>query len=97
MEEYDESRPLCWMTLGEFRKFLDGYTEGLRKDRKTDSPTRRYVYGLRGISELFGVSLRTAQIYKETVIRDAVMQNRRKIVTDVDKALELFRGKRDGI
>ena len=51
---------------------------------------KRYVYGIRGIQELFNVSHPTAQKYKDGIIKDAVFQSGRKIVVDVDKALELF-------
>ena len=53
-------------------------------------PGKRYVYGLRGIRELFNVSHATAQKYKDGIIKDAVFQSGRKIVVDADKALELF-------
>ena len=51
---------------------------------------KRCVYGLRGISELFNVSLVTAQKYKNTFLAPAISQRGRKIVTDVAKAMELF-------
>ncbi len=54
------------------------------------SPQHRYVYGLRGIMQLFNVSNMTAQRYKKTIIKDAVSQHGRKIVVDANKALELF-------
>ena len=50
----------------------------------------RLVYGLRGIQELFNVSHKKAQELKDTLLAPAVMQNGRKIVTDVDYALKLF-------
>ena len=52
------------------------------------------VYGIRGIEKLFGVSHKTAQYYKDNVIREAVMQNGRKIVVDADLALKLFNERR---
>lgn len=51
---------------------------------------RRFVYGLRGIRELFNVSHVTAQKYKNTFLAPAVMQRGRKIVVDVAKALDLY-------
>ena len=51
---------------------------------------KRYIYGLRGIRQLFNVSHATAQRYKDTIIKDAVLQNGRKIIIDADKAMELF-------
>lgn len=53
--------------------------------------TKRYVYGLRGISDLFNVSLVTAQKYKNTFLAPAISQRGRKITVDVDLALELFK------
>ena len=51
---------------------------------------KRYAHGLKGIQELFNVSHATAQKYKDGILKEAVFQSGRKIVVDVDKALELF-------
>lgn len=51
---------------------------------------RRYVYGLRGIRDLFNVSHTTAQRYKNTFLAPAITQRGKKIVVDADKAMELF-------
>ena len=51
---------------------------------------KRYVYGIKGIQELFSVSHATAQKYKDGILKEAVYQSGRKIVVDVEKALELF-------
>lgn len=58
-------------------------------------PSRKLVYGLRGVQQLFGCSHKTAQYYKDHVIREAVSQNGRKIVVDADLALKLFNERRD--
>ncbi len=50
---------------------------------------RRYVYGLKGIQDLFHCSHVTAQRYKDGIIAGAVYQCGRKITVDVDKALQL--------
>ena len=51
---------------------------------------RRYVYGLRGIAEIFGCSIPTAnRIKKSGKIDRAIRQIGRKIIVDVDLALEL--------
>ena len=55
---------------------------------------KRYVYGLKGIQELFNVCHATAQKYKDGILKDAVSQSGRKIVVDVDKALELFNSRK---
>lgn len=84
-----ESTPLAMMTLGQFMAVLEDQDERQPHDGNSKSE-RRYVYGLRGIRELFHVSTRTAHIYKNTIIKDAVYQSGRTIVVDVDKALSLF-------
>lgn len=63
------------------------------KKNQEESP-KKYVYGLAGIRKLFNVSHATAQKYKDTIIADAVSQQGRKIIVDVDKALELFKKKK---
>ena len=60
----------------------------------TLEPGKRYVYGLKGIQELFNVSHLTAQRYKDGILKDAVFQSGRKIVVDADKAIELFNERR---
>lgn len=60
----------------------------------TTNPEKRYVYGLKGIQELFNVSHLTAQRYKDGILKDAVFQSGRKIVVDVEKAMELFNSRR---
>lgn len=51
---------------------------------------REYVYGIRGIRNLFDVSHSTAQHYKNTFLRPAVTQRGRKIAVDVEMARRLF-------
>jgi len=59
-------------------------------DTKPKEDTKRYVYGLKGICDLFGVAHSTAQKYKDGILKDACYQFGRKIVVDVEKALALF-------
>lgn len=62
---------------------------------QTEKPndTNRYVYGLRGIEELFNVCHTTAQKYKNTFLAPAVKQRGRKIIVDVKRAWELYHQK----
>lgn len=60
-----------------------------------DAPTNpepevKFVHGLKGIQMLFNCSHLTAQRYKDTILRDAIQQDGRKITVDVRKARELF-------
>lgn len=50
----------------------------------------QFVYGLKGISELFNVSKTTAMKYKNTFLKDAVFQRGNVIVVDTEKAIRLF-------
>lgn len=57
---------------------------------------KRYVYGLRGIAELFNCSIPTAcRIKRSGRISHAVTQIGRKIIVDAEMALELA-GKKVG-
>ena len=83
--------PIAFLTVGQLLELLDME----RKNQPVAEPkeTKQLVYGLRGIRNLFGVSHATAHRYKETIINEAVSQHGRKIIVDVDKALELFKNR----
>ncbi len=83
--------PLSFLTVGQFLELLN---TGKQPEKVIVSDnSKRLVYGLHGIRRLFNVSHATAQRYKDTIIKDAVSQNGRKIVVDADKAMELFNAK----
>lgn len=91
--------PLATMTLGQLATFLEArpHTIGAAvANAPAATPARRYVYGLKGIMDLFKVSNVTAQRYKKGIIKEAVSQNGRIIVVDADKALELFKERKGG-
>lgn len=93
-QEITRETPLVQMTAGQLAEYLKSQEQGVTANRSaaTQGATpRRYVYGLKGIMELFGVSNVTAQRYKRGIIRDAVSQYGRTIVTDAELALQLFR------
>lgn len=61
-----------------------------------DTTASKYVYGLAGIAQLFGCSIPTAnRIKKSGKIDKAITQIGRKIIVDVELALELA-GKKTG-
>ena len=74
--------PVCMMS-GEELAFLFNNLGVLDRDKKPESsmpsPDRKLAYGIKGIAETFGCSIPTA----------AISQLGRKIVIDVDMALEL--------
>jgi len=87
--EINYSTPLSFLTVGEFLEILNA---GKKTETKTVpvSNEKRLVYGLAGIRKLFNVSHATAYRYKQTIIKDAVSQQGRKIIVDAEKAMELF-------
>lgn len=85
---YDDTTPIASFTVADLRQLIRE-TTAASVTNDTRIPVR-YVYGLRGIQQLFGVSHKTAQEYKDGLIKDAVRQNGRKIIVDVDHAIELF-------
>lgn len=83
--------PIAALTVSQFVELLDKgkQSEPVPASQPSDY-TQGYIYGLKGIRQLFGVSHATAQRYKDTFLKPAVKQNGRKIVVDKAKALELF-------
>ena len=86
-KEINYSTPLSFLTVGEFLELLNA---GTQPEAVVKPSEKRLVYGLAGIRALFKVSHATAFRYKQTIIKDAVSQQGRKIIVDADKALELF-------
>lgn len=84
----EENTPIAALSVSDFRALMKEIDRPA-KEGKPVTP-KRYVYGLQGIAELFQCSHLTAQRYKDGIIKDACMQSGRKIVVDVDKAMELF-------
>ena len=89
----NDSTPIALLTVGQLRELM---TFDRQPEPVAISNEKRLVYGLRGIRNLFNVSHATAYRYKETILKDAVSQQGRKIVVDVEKALELFNEKSGG-
>lgn len=77
--------PIAMLTIGQL-------VEVLRRmqPQQTPSKPKEYIYGLRGIMYLFGVSHKTAQQYKNTFLAPACDQVGKTIIIDRDKAVELF-------
>lgn len=101
-QEITPETPLVQMTAGQLADYLNAQAARPAQAGATaaGSPAtpaaqpRRYVYGIKGIMQLFGVSNVTAQRYKRGIIREAVSQNGRIIVVDADRALQLFNERR---
>lgn len=89
-------KPL-WQMTGEEFLFLQNssHQEGnCAPAPVVETPTKKYEYGIRGIAKIFGCSIPTAnRIKKSGQINAAITQVGRKIIVDVDKALQLVKGR----
>ncbi len=87
-----------WQMTGE--EFIHLHRHASQADEAVPQPitdtSKKYVYGILGISKLFGCSIPTAnRIKKSGKIDKAITQIGRKIIVDAELALELA-GKKTG-
>lgn len=79
------------LTVAQLAEVIDKAVEDSLRRRQLQDTPQRYVYGIKGIADIFGVSERQARYIKSSgVIRKAIRQQGRTIVTDANLALELF-------
>ena len=95
-------KPILQMTGEEFLKLSNMVAQQaaqlspLPQPAATDSTSsnrydeQEYVFGLRGIGQLFGVAKTTAQYYKNTFLKPAIIQNGQRIVINRHIALQLY-------
>ena len=79
--------PLAMLTVGQLVDII----KDVRQNEPRQEQGDEFVYGLRGIRELFGVSHKTAQAWKNTWLAPACDQVGRTIIVDKKKALDLFK------
>lgn len=92
----DDSTPVSMLTVGQLRKALfPDFEKVTIEPNKPTVPEKRYVYGLAGIRSLFNVSIPTAHRLKNTILKEAVSQQGRVIVCDVERAMQLFHANKD--
>jgi len=86
------SKPV-WQMTGEELLFLQNYShsnECVPVVQTSETTSKRYEYGIRGIAKVFGCSIPTAnRIKKSGKIDRAITQVGRKIIVDADLALKL--------
>lgn len=83
-------KPLCMMDGEEFAFLMSNLTLVGQQKKEPEKAARRYAYGISGIAEAFSCSIPTAnRIKRSGIIDGAISQVGRKIVVDVDMALEL--------
>ena len=83
-------------TVAQLAEVIDkAVADSLRRRQSSEDNTARYVYGIKGIATLLGVSERQARNIKASgTISKAIRQQGRTIITDARLAMELFGGKR---
>lgn len=93
-------KPVCYMSGEELAYLINniGVLAGRKMtEERTPSSERKLAYGIKGIAETFKCSIPTAnRIKKSGVIDKAISQVGRKIVLDVDLALELAGNNKEG-
>ena len=97
--EKSSSTPIVMLTLQDLREVIREEMGASATTEQSNAPSKRIpsklagkevVFGLAGICKIFNCKMSRAQKLKNTIIKDAVHQNGRTIITDVEKAYELF-------
>jgi hypothetical protein len=91
------NKPLWQMTGEEFLRLHQTAGQHEAQQQPCVTSARKFVYGIHGISQLFGCSIPTAQRIKNGgKIDRAITQIGRKIIVDAELALELAGRKTGG-
>ena len=94
-----KNKPLWQMTGEEFLSLQKSIvaTEQANPNAPDFTSNPKYVYGLKGLAQLFDCSISTAnRIKKSGIIDKATKQIGRKIIVDAEYALELINRKNGG-
>jgi hypothetical protein len=84
-----DETPIVMINVGELKEIIRKTAKN-EDNKNKKAVNKQFVYGLEGIRKLFNVSHATAQRYKNTLLKEAISQQGRKIIVDVEKALDLF-------
>lgn len=85
----NSERPIWQLTE---KELLDILEAGKTDKKNTPISAKNYVYGLKGLTDLFKCSVPTAlKIKKSGIIDGAISQVGKKMIIDADLALELSR------
>ena len=93
MYQFTENTPLAALTVGQFKDLLK---ENAPKPEIKKVESQQFVFGLKGIEELFNVCHSTAYKLKKGILAPAVSQNGRKLIIDRAMAIELFNENMEG-
>lgn len=87
----DYNTPIWQLTIGEFVELLSSQVNTIQEKSTIIEHEQKYVYGLKGLSNILGCSKNYAWKLKNSGMFDeAIIQNGRKIIIDSEKALKLF-------
>ena len=87
-----KEKPLFQMTGEEFIYLQPNIDFEKTSTQSNSNSSKKYVYGIRGIANLFGCSISSAnRIKKSGIIDKAIIQNGRKIILDSELALNLIK------
>ena len=80
------------LTVAQLAEVIDkAVEESLSRRSQPIDNAPRFVHGIKGIADIFGVSERQARYIKSSgVINKAIRQQGRTIITDAHLALQLF-------
>ena len=100
--EKTSTTPIVMLTLQDLRDVIrEEMGSNVNATHESETPSaslhvpaklagKEVVFGLDGICKIFNCKMSSALKLKNTIIKDAVHQNGRTIITDVQKAYELF-------
>ena len=88
MSNLDPNTPLFKLTLQELKTEL---MEEIQKQFLAFFPKKKYEYGIKGLAKILGCSrAKASKIKNSGVIDEAIFQNGKIIVIDIEKALQLL-------
>ena len=87
MTQYNDNTPLSQLTVGELRDLVRTCVQESVCHRK------HMVKGLDGLADVLGCSVSTVKRY-QSLLRPAMAKRGRTIVTDADRAIQLWSGRK---
>ena len=84
----DEKKKVAELTIGELKTILFGENHETKQRAE-----KRYLYGMADLANYLHVSIPTAWRMKKGILKPAIFQDGRTIITDVEKLDEILNGK----
>lgn len=89
MNTITDDTPIVMLTVRQLKDIINGIKQP-DISKVEDYTRKRYLFGLKGIRDEFSISHATAQKWKDGILKEAIVQHGRKIITDTEKAYELL-------